>query len=219
MIHPNMATMLAYIFTDAAAPAATLRRELRAAADQSFNCVSVDGDTSTNDTVLLLASGASGAKLNTRAAEKAFRAALLQVCQSLAEQIIADGEGVKHVVRLKIEQARTPQEARRVAETIATSALVKTAFAGADPNWGRILAAAGRSGVAIDPSKVEIHFGAITVFQKGRAASFDAQAAHQYLSQPSYDVTLRLGRGKASLLFLTCDLTTEYVHINADYST
>jgi glutamate N-acetyltransferase/amino-acid N-acetyltransferase len=217
MIHPNMATMLAYIFTDVVASPAALRRELRAAADQSFNCISVDGDTSTNDTLLVMASGASGAKLDT--GKKVFDAALLQVCQSLAEQIVTDGEGVKHVVRLHIEQARNTAEARRVAETIATSPLVKTAFAGADPNWGRILAAAGRSGVAIEPARVEIHFGAIAVFQKGRAARFDAQAAHQYLSRPSYDVTVRLGRGKASLLFLTCDLTTEYVHINADYST
>ena len=219
MIHPNMATMLAYIFTDAAATPAALRRELRATADQSFNCISVDGDTSTNDTLLLLASGASGVRLASRGARRVFGAALLEVCQSLAEQIIADGEGVKHVVRLHIEHARSAAEARRVAETIATSALVKTAFAGADPNWGRILAAAGRSGVAIDPARVEIRFGSIPVFQKGRAAGFDAQAAHLYLSQPSYDVTVRLGRGSASLLFLTCDLTAEYVHINADYST
>lgn len=217
MIHPNMATMLAYVFTDVAATPAELRRALRAAADQSFNCISVDGDTSTNDTMLLLASGASGARLAR--GSKAFGAALLEVCQSLAEQIVTDGEGVKHVVRLRIEQARDAAEARRVAETIATSSLVKTAWAGADPNWGRILAAAGRSGVAIDPARVAIRFGGIAVFEKGRAAPFDAGTAHRYLSQPSYDVTVALGRGKASLSFLTCDLTTEYVHINADYST
>ena len=217
MIHPNMATMLAYVFTDAAATPAELRRALRAAADQSFNCISVDGDTSTNDTLLLLASGASGARLAR--GSKAFGAALLEVCQSLAEQIVTDGEGVKHVVRLRIEQARDEVEARRVAETIATSSLVKTAWAGADPNWGRILAATGRSGIAIDPARVTIRFGAITVFEKGRAAPFDAGAAHRYLSQPSHEVTVALGRGKASLSFLTCDLTTEYVHINADYST
>ncbi|MDP9268375.1 MAG: bifunctional glutamate N-acetyltransferase/amino-acid acetyltransferase ArgJ [Acidobacteriota bacterium] len=219
MIHPNMATMLAYIFTDAVAPAASLRRELRTAADISFNCISVDGDTSTNDTVLLLASGASGVRLATAATRRAFAQALLQVCQSLAEQIIADGEGVQHVVRLHIEQARSKTEALQVAQTIATSSLVKTAWAGADPNWGRILAAAGRSGVALDPARIEIRFGTIRVCEEGRAARFDAQAAHQYLSQPSYDVTVRLGRGKASALFLTCDLTSAYVHINADYST
>jgi glutamate N-acetyltransferase/amino-acid N-acetyltransferase len=219
MIHPNMATMLAYVFTDAAAPAALLRRELRAAVDSSFNCISVDGDTSTNDTVLLLASGAGGASLSSGGGRKAFAKALLEVCQSLAEQIISDGEGVKHVVRLHVEGARTEKEARRVAETIATSALVKTAWAGADPNWGRILAAAGRSGVPLDPARVAIRFGAISVYEKGRATRFDAQVAHQYLSQPNYDVTVNLGRGKASVLFLTCDLTAAYVHINADYST
>ena len=219
MIHPNMATMLAYIFTDAAIPASALRRELRAAADSSFNCISVDGDTSTNDTVLLLASGASGVRVVSAGSRKAFARALHQVCQSLAEQIIADGEGVQHVVRLHIEQARSEKEARQVAQTIATSALVKTAWAGADPNWGRILAAAGRSGVALDPARTAISFGTITVCEKGRAAHFDAQAAHEYLSQPSYDVTVRLGRGKARVLFLTCDLTSAYVHINADYST
>jgi len=219
MIHPNMATMLAYVFTDAAIPAATLRRQLRAAADASFNCISVDGDTSTNDTVLLLASSASGARLSTPAAAKTFSNALLEVCQSLAEQIIADGEGVQHVVRLHVEGARTEKEARQVAQTIATSALVKTAWAGADPNWGRILAAAGRSGVALAPEKIQIRFGNIVVCEKGKAAPFDAQAAHEYLSQPSYDVTVRLGRGQAGVLFLTCDLTSAYVHINADYST
>jgi glutamate N-acetyltransferase/amino-acid N-acetyltransferase len=219
MIHPNMATMLAYVFTDAAAAVTLLRRELRAAAGSSFNCISVDGDTSTNDTVVLLASGASGASVSSAAARKAFAKALLQVCQSLAEQIIADGEGVKHVVRLHVEGARTEREARKVAETIATSALVKTAWAGADPNWGRILAAVGRSRVPLDPARVAIRFGAISVYEKGRAARFDAQAAHQYLSQPNYDVTVSLGRGKARVLFLTCDLTAAYVHINADYST
>jgi len=179
----------------------------------------VDGDTSTNDTVLLMASGASGASVGSASARQAFRQALLRVCRSLAEQIIADGEGVEHVVRLHVEGARTEKEARQVAQTIATSALVKTAWAGADPNWGRILAAAGRSGVALDPARVAIRFGDIRVCEKGRAARFDAQAAHEYLSQPSYDVAVSLGRGKASVLFLTCDLTSAYVHINADYST
>jgi glutamate N-acetyltransferase/amino-acid N-acetyltransferase len=217
MIHPYMATMLAYVFTDVAASPGEVRRELRTAADASFNCISVDGDTSTNDTVLLMASGVSGARLAS--GRRRFAAALLEVCQSLAGQIVADGEGVKHVVRLRIERARSVAEARQVAETIATSSLVKTAWAGADPNWGRILAAAGRSGVPLDAARVSVRFGDITVFARGRAAPFDAGAAHRYLSQPSYDVTVALGRGKASLLFLTCDLTTEYVHINADYST
>jgi len=217
MIHPDMATMLAYIFTDVAALPGELRRALRAAAGETFNCLSVDGDTSTNDTVLLLASGASGARL--AAGRKAFVAALLDLCRSLAEQLIADGEGVQHVVRLRVEQGRTTTEARQVARTIATSALVKTAFAGADPNWGRILAAAGRSGVALDPARVTIRFGDIAVFARGRALPFDRAAAHRHLAQPAYHVTVSLGRGRAAVTYLTGDLTAEYVHINADYST
>jgi glutamate N-acetyltransferase/amino-acid N-acetyltransferase len=219
MIHPQMATMLVYLFTDIAASPATLRTYLREAADVSLNSISIDGDTSTNDTVLLMASGASGFKLESGKIGVKFAEALAAVCRSLAQQIISDGEGVKHVVRLVIEQARTREEADRVARTIAHSLLVKTAWAGADPNWGRILAAVGRSGVPIDPARVDIFFGPQQVCRKGEAVSFDQQSAHQYLSQPQYDITVQLGRGKAGTEFLTCDLTTEYVHINADYTT
>jgi glutamate N-acetyltransferase/amino-acid N-acetyltransferase len=219
MIHPQMATMLVYLFTDVAASPSTLRTYLREAADVSLNSISIDGDTSTNDTVLLMASGASGVKLESGKAGVKFAEALAAVCRSLAQQIISDGEGVKHVVRLVIEQARTREEADRVARTIAHSLLVKTAWAGADPNWGRILAAVGRSGVPIDPARVDIFFGPQQVCRKGEAVSFDQQSAHQYLSQPQYDIIIQLGRGKAGTEFLTCDLTTEYVHINADYTT
>ena len=219
MIHPNLATMLVYIFTDVDAEAVRLQRALRQAVETTFNCISVDGDTSTNDTVLLLASGASGVKLSTRGVEKAFAAALQEVCASLAEQIVSDGEGAAHLVRLHIEGARTFEEARKIAREIANSPLVKTAWAGADPNWGRILSSVGKSGVAVEPARVNIHIGKQQVCRGGMAHPFDEKTAHDYMKQPEYEIRVELGRGKARLTFLTCDLTAEYVRINADYST
>jgi glutamate N-acetyltransferase/amino-acid N-acetyltransferase len=217
MIHPNMATMLVYLFTDVAATPAELQRSLRSAVDETFNNISIDGDTSTNDTVLLLASGKSGLPL--KAARKDFEHALRNVCRSLAQQIVSDGEGATHVVRLRIEQARTQLEARQVARAIANSPLVKTAWAGADPNWGRMLAAIGYSGVKINPARINIYLGNQALFHRGAVCAFDAKAAHQTMLQPSYDIRIALGTGKAALDFLSCDLTAEYVHINADYST
>jgi glutamate N-acetyltransferase / amino-acid N-acetyltransferase len=217
MIHPNMATMLVYIFTDVAATPAELQRSLRTAVDESFNNISIDGDTSTNDTVLLMASGKSAVPL--KSVRRDFARALGDVCRSLARQIVADGEGATHVVRLKIEQARTSKEARQVAKAIANSPLVKTAWAGADPNWGRMLAAIGYSGVKINPARINIYLGSQALYRNGAVCAFDANAAHQYMTQPAYDIRIELGTGKASLEFLSCDLTAEYVHINADYST
>lgn len=217
MIHPNMATMLVYLFTDVTAKPPELQQLLKNAVEQSFNNISIDGDTSTNDTVLVLASGKSNVPI--KSIRKEFGSALSQVCQSLARQIVADGEGVKHVVRLKIEQARNLKEARQIASTIATSALVKTAWAGADPNWGRIVAAIGRSGVTVNLEKVSVHLGHQQLFGKGGACKFDHDRAHQYMSQPEYEIRIILGMGKSNLEFLSCDLTAEYVHINADYST
>lgn len=218
MIHPNMATMLVYIFTDVDASARELQRQLNATVSTTFNAISVDGDTSTNDTVLLLASGASGVRLK-KSNEKRFSEALHAVCSSMAEQVVRDGEGAKHLVRLKIEQAKNVEEARTIARWIANSPLVKTAWAGSDPNWGRILSSIGKSGVDVDPSKVNIFIGPQQVCKKGMANPFNEQAAHEYLKQPEFEIRVQLGRGKSSLKFLTCDLTTEYVHINADYST
>ena len=217
MIHPNMATMLVYLFTDVAASPADLQKLLRPAVDQSFNNISVDGDTSTNDTVLLLASGKSG--IPVKQVNTQFERALRSVCCSLAEQIVADGEGVKHVVRLRIEQARSANEARQIACAIANSPLVKTAWAGADPNWGRILAAIGRCGIKIKPEKISVYLGGQQICRNGAAFKFDANQAHEYMSQAHYGIRVTLGLGKASLEFLSCDLTAEYVHINADYST
>jgi glutamate N-acetyltransferase/amino-acid N-acetyltransferase len=219
MIHPNMATMLCYVITDVKATPAQLNKTLKAAVDRTFNRVSIDGDTSTNDTVCLLASGKCGVALGNQRTDDAFNTALHSVCASLAEQIITDGEGVRHVVRLKIEGAKSEREADTIARTIAHSPLVKTAWAGADPNWGRVLAAIGRSGISIVPSKVDIYFGAFPVCRRGMAVEFDEAKVHQYLSGPSVEVTVRLSRGKHRLTFLTCDLTADYVHINADYRT
>jgi glutamate N-acetyltransferase / amino-acid N-acetyltransferase len=219
MIHPHLATMLVYLFTDAVANPAELKRLLRDSCEQTFNSISIDGDTSTNDTVLLLASSQSGVRLKQSSVRKDFSEALLQVCQSLAEQIVSDGEGVKHVIRLAVEQARNREEARQVAQTVAHSLLVKTAWAGADPNWGRILAAVGRSGIAIDPAKVSIKIGDQMVCRSGTGRAFDEKRAHEALAQPRSEIQIFLGQGSASTLFLTTDLTAEYVRINADYST
>ena len=219
MIHPQLATMLAYVFTDVAAGPRQLEQFLRAACDETFNCMSVDGDTSTNDTVLLLASGRSGTRVRDSQIGKKFAEALGAVCQSLAEQIVTDGEGVQHVIRLFIEQAGSREEALHVARAIAHSALVKTAWAGADPNWGRILAAAGACGVPVDPARIRIFVGDQMVCRNGTACSFDEKRAHRSLAQPACDIRVLLRRGSSAVRFLTTDLTTEYVRINADYST
>jgi glutamate N-acetyltransferase/amino-acid N-acetyltransferase len=217
MIHPQLATMLVYLFTDISGRPGELSRLLKAACNQSFNCISVDGDTSTNDTVLLLASGRSTVRLQD--ARKSFSNALLGICQSLAEQIVSDGEGVQHVIRLSIEEARNREEAVRVARSVANSLLVKTAWAGADPNWGRMLAAVGISGARINPAKINIFIGDQLVCRDGVGFDFDQAKAHADLSQPTCDVRIRLQRGRANLKFITSDLTAEYVRINADYST
>jgi len=219
MIHPQLATMLVYLFTDISARPGELKRCLQSACEQTFNCISIDGDTSTNDTVLLLASGRSGVQLNRPSVLRGFSSALLEVCQSLAEQIIWDGEGVEHVITLSVEQARSRAEARQVAETVAHSLLVKTAWAGADPNWGRILAAAGRSDIALNPDKVSIQIGDQMVCRGGVGCAFDEKRAHEALAQPQCNIRVLLGRGRESIRFLTTDLTAEYVRINADYST
>jgi glutamate N-acetyltransferase/amino-acid N-acetyltransferase len=217
MIHPNMATMLVYLFTDVVATPGELQQCLKSAVNQSFNNISIDGDTSTNDTALLLASGKSGVQL--KSARKQFENALAGVCRSLAHQIIADGEGVQHVVTLKFEQARSTAEARQIARAIANSALVKTAWAGSDPNWGRMLAAIGYSGVKINPDRINIYLGDQQICRNGAASAFDKARAHDYMKQPAYEIRFTLGAGKARLDFLSCDLTAEYVRINADYST
>ena len=227
MIHPQLvgssgpphATMLVYLFTDVVAESEELGDLLAPAVERSFNSISIDGDTSTNDTVLLVTSGASGVKLDAGSGET-FADALALVCGSLAHQIVDDGEGVGHVVTLHVAGARTEAEAKQIAKAIAHSPLCKTAWSSGDPNWGRLLAAAGYSGVAFDPAQVTIAIGTVPVFELGvRAEGFDEAAAHAAMLEREYTIRLDMGLGRAECRFLTCDLTEEYVRINADYST
>jgi glutamate N-acetyltransferase / amino-acid N-acetyltransferase len=221
MIHPQLvphATMLVYILTDAAIEPAVLHSYLHNSIEVSFNRISVDGDTSTNDTVLLLASGASGASVGANNPQ--FASALAQVCTSLARQIVADGEGVSHVVELRINGAASDADALRVAKAIAHSPLVKTAWAGCDPNWGRLMAAIGYSGAEIDPETIDISFGDLAICRNGgRAPAYDENAAHAYIQQPEFSIVIDLNQGHGSCKFWTTDLTHEYIRINADYTT
>jgi glutamate N-acetyltransferase/amino-acid N-acetyltransferase len=221
MIHPQLvphATMLIYIMTDAAIEPADLDAYLRSAIEVSFNRISVDGDTSTNDTVLLLASGASGVKIG--AGDAAFAKALTEVCTSMARLVVADGEGLSHVVELRIAGAASDADALRVAKAIAHSPLVKTAWAGCDPNWGRLAAAIGYSGAQIDPGKFDISFGTLPICRNGgRAPEFDEAAAHAYISQREFSISIDLHQGAGTCVFWTTDLTHQYISINADYST
>jgi glutamate N-acetyltransferase/amino-acid N-acetyltransferase len=213
--------MLVYILTDAAINPKDLNNLLQASVHKSFNRISVDGDTSTNDTVLLLASGASGVQIGATdtAAYGLFADALDHVCTSLARQIVADGEGVTHVVELNIQGATTEGDALKIAKAIAHSPLVKTAWAGCDPNWGRLIAAIGYSGAKIDPNKIDIQFGTLPIcLDGGRAPNLDEKAAHSYISQPEYSINIQLHQGEGSCTFWTTDLTHQYVSINADYS-
>jgi glutamate N-acetyltransferase/amino-acid N-acetyltransferase len=221
MIHPNMATMLSVVTTDARIDAPRLDRALRAAVERSFNRISVDGDMSTNDTVLVLASGASGAAIDD-ASEPAFVAALTEVCGSLARQIARDGEGATRLVELRITGGASEQQSHRVGDSIACSPLVKTAIHGNDPNWGRILAAAGYSGEPIEPERVRLWFGegdAIQLLDRGLPVPFDEARASELLRQDPAIVHLDLGLGTHSAVVWTCDLSAEYVRVNADYTT
>ena len=220
MIHPNMATMLSVITTDARIEPARLDRALRSAVERSFNRISVDGDMSTNDTVLVLASGASGAIVDD-AGEPEFTGALTEVCVSLARQVARDGEGATRLVELRVTGGATDAQAHRVGDAIACSPLVKTAIHGNDPNWGRILAAAGYSGEAIEPDRVGLWFGDgdVQLLDRGLPVAFDAARASALLQQDPAIIHLDLGLGTASAVVWTCDFSAEYVRINADYTT
>jgi glutamate N-acetyltransferase/amino-acid N-acetyltransferase len=221
MIHPNMATTLAFVVTDAAISPSLLKKTLQDITSRTFNSISVDGDTSTNDTLLVLANGEAGApsiKAGTRA-HRAFAAALEAVCHSLALQIVADGEGAQRVIEIEVRHAKTEAAAKRIAETIATSPLVKTAFAGGDPNWGRIFSAAGRSGVKFDPGLVDIKMAGIPVLRRGQPLDFNERAASNKLLADLVPLIVDLHAGKAMARYWTCDFTAEYVRINASYRT
>ena len=240
MIHPRLrsahgsgygsglhATMLVYLFTDAAMDPRAAEDFLKTAVESTFNRISIDGDTSTNDTVLLLASGASGVTIDgsaprvpAQAAAAAFSSALHEICLSLAKQIVEDGEGVQHVVELEICGAASDADALQIARSIAHSPLVKTSWAGCDPNWGRVLAAIGYSGAPIDPARVNIYLGGMELCRAGGVSpDLDKESAHEYLKQRNLLLRVELGLGNGACRFWTTDLTTEYVHINADYST
>ena len=222
MIHPGMATMLSVITTDAACAPELLQRAVKAVADQSFNRISVDGDMSTNDTVLLLASGVSGATIDTHSFDT-FVALLAEVCMDLAKKIARDGEGATKLVEIRITGAVDGAMAHRVADSIACSPLVKTAIHGNDPNWGRVVCAAGYSGAAIDPERLTLDFGLgaeqIRLVAAGMPLVADLNAASQLLNRELVYITLDLGLGSAATTMWTCDFSKEYVEVNAHYTT
>jgi len=219
MIHPNMATLLGFVVTDAQIAADDLRAITRRAADRSFNAISVDGDTSTNDTLLVLANGAAAAKGTSEGAIAAVGAIVSRVCDLLARQIVADGEGVTKVFEVRVSGAASGDDAKRAARTITTSNLVKTAIHGADPNWGRILAAAGRSGARVDDRKATIRIGSLEVFRTGRPVWFDPDALRAIFSKAEIPIEVELALGAGEATAWGTDLSEEYVRINADYTT
>lgn len=220
MIHPDMATLLVFLFTDAAATPKVLKTLLRQGLATSFNRITVDGDTSTNDTILLLASGQAGHTVISAAGApmSALGEAVTQVMGELARQVVADGEGARHVYRIEVKGAATPGEAKKAAMTVALSPLVKTAMAGEDVNWGRIMAALGRAGARFDPERVNIAFGSHPVVQNGRGLGPKAEiAAQQVIKSGPFTVTINLNAGDCGDYYDTCDLTEDYIRINADY--
>jgi glutamate N-acetyltransferase/amino-acid N-acetyltransferase len=220
MIHPNMATMLCTLTTDATLSPELLRAALRHAADRSFHCISVDGDTSTNDTLLALANGQAGlpqiSSLDTPDGQ-AFLAGLTALCQYLAREVARDGEGATRFVTIQVRGAASDTDAHRAAMTVARSPLVKTAIFGADPNWGRIVCALGYSEVALDPARLRLSFGEMQVFANGVPLAFDEQAAHKLLSEPDVLIDADLGLGSGSAVAWTCDFSYDYIKINAEY--
>lgn len=220
MIGPKLATMLGVIITDAAVAPDDAQRLLAAAAEETFNCVSVDGHMSTNDTVLLLANGAAGGAPLGGAALEAFGRRLHSVCEFLAREMADDGEGATHVMRIEVAGAASRDAARQIARTIADSPLVKTAVHGADPNWGRIVSAAGYAGVPFDPSRTVLHVNGLLLFQSGTPVPFDAEAVSASIRDHRETlIELVVGDGPGRIRFYSSDLTADYVHLNADYHT
>jgi glutamate N-acetyltransferase/amino-acid N-acetyltransferase len=215
MIHPNMATMLGFVMTDANVDAPALQRALKLAADQSFNAISVDGDTSTNDTVLLLASGKLGNASNADLDD--FQRALNTLCRELAWMIVRDGEGAIRVMELEVTGAKTDRDAKLAAHAIATSPLVKTALHGGDPNWGRILAAVGRSGARFSLARISLHAGAIALVSNGAPTSYSEKDAAKVFARERVPLRVDLGSGNARAVVLSSDLGHDYVSLNADY--
>ena len=216
MIQPNMATTLGFVVTDAVIGLADLKKALTRAIGRSYNRISVDGDTSTNDTVAVLANGASGVKPSA----KAFAAALTGVLESLARQIVRDGEGARKLITIDVEGAANEKSAERIARSIANSPLFKTAIAGSDPNLGRVLSAAGNSGVAFDPARADIDMQGIAVCRQGLAADFSEDALKAKLDEKDCHIRFVIrGAGRGRARFWTCDFTEDYIRINASYRT
>ena len=219
MVHPRMATTLGFVMTDAVIPQTLLRRMLVRAAELSYNRISVDGDTSTNDTLIVLANGASGVRPDPKEMS-VFEEGLTETLQSLARQIVRDGEGARKLISVEVHGAVSDAAAASIARSISNSPLVKTAIAGSDPNWGRILSAAGNSGVNFDPGTIDITLQDIKVCKAGLAAPFDEGEMKLRLDDTDVSIVFRIaGKGKGSATFWTCDLTEDYVHINANYRT
>jgi glutamate N-acetyltransferase / amino-acid N-acetyltransferase len=220
MIGPNMGTMLSLVMTDAAVRMQDAHVALVDAVEESFHCISVDGHMSTNDTVVLLANGAAGGPVLEGKALDDFRATLFEVCEDLAQAIPADGEGATHLITVEVHGCRTRQEALQIGKTIADSPLVKTAIAGADPNWGRIVSAAGYAGVHFDPSKVTLHLNGLLLYERGAPVDFDAENVSKSIAADrDTSIVLIFDEGTACARFWTTDLTAEYVRLNADYHT
>lgn len=218
MILPDMATMLCFVCTDIGAGPDLLGQALKAAVAQSFNTITVDGDTSTNDTVLILANGLSGLNLKEAACAAAFQEILNEVLLTLALQIVRDGEGATKLVSIRVKGASNREDARRVAYTVANSPLVKTALFGEDANWGRIMAAVGRAGVPINPETIDIFFDNVCMVKGGLGCGHDAEAAATtVLKSDGFTITIDLQLGIQAATVHTCDLSTDYVRINADY--
>lgn len=219
MIHPNMATTLAFVMTDAAVPARGLRSVLAAGVQDSFNSLSVDGDMSTNDTLALLANGASEVRVGSRELPR-FQQAVTAVLQSLAKQIAADGEGARKLIVIHVQGFRSDAEARQIARSIANSPLVKTAIAGSDPNWGRILSSAGYAGVTFEPTDIDVFLQGVKVCQRGLAAPFCETDLKSKLDASEVQIrVVQRGRRKGQSKFFTCDFTEGYIRINGSYRT
>ncbi len=221
MLHPDMATLLAFLTTDAPVDTTVLQPALSRVTDSTFNCVTVDGDTSTNDSCILLANGAAGGAtfVEGSSAAAAFEGALLQVCDSLAEQLVADAEGATRHFRVAVNGAVDADQARVAARVIAQSPLVKTAIHGGDPNWGRIVAALGRSGATFTLDRCQVAIGGLVVFDRGAPERVDAERIRVALSHPRLDIDIDLGAGDGTGHAWGCDLSADYVRINADYTT
>jgi glutamate N-acetyltransferase / amino-acid N-acetyltransferase len=217
---PPHATMLCFLTNDVRMPSPLLQEALNGAVGRTFNRITVDGDTSTNDMVLLVASGASGVEI-TRSGEdfSSFCEALERVCLHLAKAVARDGEGATKLAEIVVRGAANEAAALKIARTVAESPLVKTALYGCDPNWGRLLMAAGRAGVPFNPDETEVHLGNICVFRNGAGVPFDEQAAHDYLRQKDVRILMDFHGGESEATFWTCDYSYDYIKINADYHT